>query len=108
MAQGYPLIALKRLATRSIGPPLLTIPAIMLAIAQQPMMPAIMATAVIPVLDISVLTLVAAVVAARLLFMPVVFFMTRSKEGCFGTVTEQLLVLWLFCYDSVHSFCLDE
>ena len=102
----YPLIALKRLTTRSIGPPLLTTPAIMLASAQQPMMPATIAKAIIPVLEISMFTLVAAVLAARLLSVPVEFFIARSKIiVCFDSVTKRLMSSFSFCYDPVCRSC---
>jgi hypothetical protein len=75
----YPLIAWKRLETSSIGPPLLIAPAIMLATAQQPITPAVMPTAVMPILEISALASVVAVMVVLLLSMPVVFFMRGSK-----------------------------
>jgi hypothetical protein len=75
----YPVIAVKRLATSSIGPPLLTAPAIILAKAQQPITPAVMATAVMVILEISMLAFVAVLLVSRLLSMLEMFFMEISK-----------------------------
>jgi hypothetical protein len=76
-------MALKRLVIRLIGPPLFAIPVIMQVTAQHPIIPAVMPTAVVPILEISVLASMAAVVFVRLVSMPDVFFMISSKIVCF-------------------------
>jgi hypothetical protein len=76
----------------------------MVATAQQPIMPAVMPMAIIPILEISVLALAAAEEVVAIFMSRVVFMFSSKKEDC-GLANDE----WLECFFAFYyALCVPE